>query len=64
MQFSFGFFSATPHASYVLFKNVYEIGLIILLKKQIWIWLYIGRDIADIHDAQFATSRTGHDNIL
>ncbi len=28
-----GIFSATPHVSYVLFKNVYEVGLIILLKK-------------------------------
>ncbi len=28
-----GIFSATPHVSYVLFKNVYKIGLIILLKK-------------------------------
>ncbi len=50
-----GIFSATSHVSFVYFKNLYEVGMIILLKKT---------DIAETHDAKFATSRTGHDIIL
>ncbi len=34
------------------------------LWKQIWILSYIGKDIADVHDALFAKWRLGHDNIL
>ncbi len=47
-----GIFSAKPHVSCVKFSNVYEICLIISVKKTgVHLVIYIGRDIAAVHDA-------------
>ncbi len=44
-----GIFSATPHVSFVEFKNVYDVGLNFLLKKNRFEFGYILVEILQIY---------------